>query len=283
MDMTYPYYAILDRGSINKLEATIHGLHLCMKVLDPLSAITVYGDQKGKKWPIISRRSLRTVWPRRARTYLDKEKKPPQSSTEGKRVPLDPAVPNMIVIIGEYLNNQDKDKLLAYLERKKDAFMLSSLDLVGVRSNVIENSLNISTSVRPKKQKLRKMSDDNAKAMKAKVQRLLEARFIEPIYYPTWLANVVLVKNINGKWRICIDFTSLNKAYPKDDIRLPRIDKKIDSIVGYKFMFLLDYLFGYYQIYLYMKKHNNAKNKFHNAFWYVLLCLYVRAPRGGGE
>ena len=117
--MTYPYYAILDRGSINKLEATSHGLHLCMKVLDPLRAITVYGDQKGKKWPIISRRSLCTVWPRRAGTYLDKEKKPPQSSTEGKRVPLGPAVPNMTVIIGEYLNNQDKDKLLAYLERKK--------------------------------------------------------------------------------------------------------------------------------------------------------------------
>jgi hypothetical protein len=61
------------------------------------------------------------------------------------------------------------------------------------------------------------MSDEKTEAAKAEVHRLLEAKFIEPIAYPTWLANVVMVQKKNGKWRMCIDFTSLNKACPKDN------------------------------------------------------------------
>jgi hypothetical protein len=57
------------------------------------------------------------------------------------------------------------------------------------------------------------MSDEKTKAAKAEVHRLLEAKWIEPIDYPTWLANVVMVQTKNGKWRMCIDFTSLNKAW----------------------------------------------------------------------
>jgi hypothetical protein len=85
--------------------------------------------------------------------------------------------------------------------------------------------LGIDPSVRPKKQRLRKMSDEKTEAAKAEVHRLLEAQFIEPIAYPTWLANVVMVQKKSGKWRMCIDFTSLNKACPKDNFPLPRIDK----------------------------------------------------------
>jgi hypothetical protein len=93
--------------------------------------------------------------------------------------------------------------------------------------------LGIDPSVRPKKQRLRKMSDEKTEAAKAEVHRLLEAKFIEPIAYPTWLANVVMVQKKSGKWRMCIDFTSLNKACPKDNFPLPRIDKIIDSAVGW--------------------------------------------------
>jgi hypothetical protein len=65
------------------------------------------------------------------------------------------------------------------------------------------------------------MSDEKTEAAKAEVHRLLEARFIEPIAYPTWLANVVMVQKKSGKWCMCIDFTSLNKACPKDNFPLP--------------------------------------------------------------
>lgn len=61
------------------------------------------------------------------------------------------------------------------------------------------------------------MSDQKIEAPKAKNQRLLDAKFIQPIYYPAWLANLIMFKKKNGKWSICIDFTSLNKACPKDE------------------------------------------------------------------
>jgi hypothetical protein len=67
----------------------------------------------------------------------------------------------------------------------------------------------------PKKQRLCKMSDEKTEAAKAKLHRLLEANFIEPVTYPTWLANVVMVQKKSDKWRMCIDFTSLNKACPQ--------------------------------------------------------------------
>jgi hypothetical protein len=90
------------------------------------------------------------------------------------------------------------------------------------------------------------MSDEKTEAAKAEVHRLLEANFIEPIAYPTWLANVVMVQKKSGMWCMCIDFTSLNKACPKDNFQLPRIDKIVDSAVGCEVMSLLDYLSDYH-------------------------------------
>ena len=56
------------------------------------------------------------------------------------------------------------------------------------------------------------------------------AGFIWEVYYPEWLANVVLVKKANGKLRMCVDFTDLNKVCPKDSFPLPRIDQLVDSL-----------------------------------------------------
>jgi hypothetical protein len=129
-----------------------------------------------------------------------------------KAVPLDPATPKQTVVISEDLTLRDEEKLISCLSRNKDVFAWSTLDLVGVSRTIIEHGLGIDPSVCPKKQRLRKMSDKKTEAAKAEVHRLLEANFIEPIAYPTWLANVVMVQKKSGKWRMCIDFTSLNKA-----------------------------------------------------------------------
>ena len=61
------------------------------------------------------------------------------------------------------------------------------------------------------------------------VHKLQEAEFIREVYYPDWLANVMMVKKANGKWRMCVDFTNLNKACPKDSYLLSRIDFLVDS------------------------------------------------------
>jgi hypothetical protein len=155
-----------------------------------------------------------------------------QSNDRTKTVPLDQTTPKQTVTISEDLTSHDEEKLLCCLSKNKDVFAWSALDLVGVSRSIIEHSLGIDPSVRPKKQRLRKMSDEKTEAAKAEVHRLLEAKFIEPIAYPTWLANVVMVQKKSGKWRMCIDFTSLNKACPKDNFPLPRIDKIVDSAAG---------------------------------------------------
>jgi hypothetical protein len=108
------------------------------------------------------------------------------------------------------------------------------------------------------------MSDEKTEAVKAEVHRLLEANFIEPIAYPTWLANVVMVQKKSGKWRMCIDFTSLNKSCSKDNFPLPRIDKIVDSAAGCEVMSLLDCFSGYHQIY--MKKEDKANTSFITPF-----------------
>ena len=78
------------------------------------------------------------------------------------------------------------------------------------------------------------------------VNKLLSAGFIREVYYPDWLANVVLVKKAYGKWRMCMDFTDLNKTCPKDSFPLPRIDQLVDSTAG--LLMFMDAFSGYNQI-----------------------------------
>ena len=61
-------------------------------------------------------------------------------------------------------------------------------------------------------------------AIKEEVHKLVTIEFVHEVYYFDWLANVVMVKKTDGKWRMCVDFTDLNKACPKDSYPLPRID-----------------------------------------------------------
>jgi hypothetical protein len=285
VDMVYPYNAIMGRDSINKFEAAIHGLYLCMKIPGPQGAITVYGNQQAtrniERDFIPGQRNVhcltvqREVLEATSLTTKEHEKAQLQSNNGTKTVPLDQATPKQTVIISEDLTSHDEERLLSCLSKNKDAFAWSALDLVGVSRSIIEHSLGIDPSVRPKKQRLRKMSDEKTEAAKAEVHRLLEANFIEPVAYPTWLANVVMVQKKSGKWRMCIDFTGLNKACPKDNFPLPQIDKIVDSAAGCEVMSLLDCFSGYHQIY--MKEEDKANTSFITPFGTY---CFIRMPEG---
>ena len=69
--------------------------------------------------------------------------------------------------------------------------------------------------------------------MDEEVGKLLKAGFIQEAHYPKWLANVIMVKKASGKWRICIDYTDLNKACPNDSFSLPKIDQLVDAMAGH--------------------------------------------------
>ena len=71
---------------------------------------------------------------------------------------------------------------------------------------------------------------------------------IKKIFYPEWLANTVVVKKKNRKLRVCVDFTDLNKACPKNPFPFPRIDQLVDATVSHPRMSFLDAFQGYHQI-----------------------------------
>ena len=79
----------------------------------------------------------------------------------------------------------------------------------------------------------------------------MQVGFIQEAQYTTWLANVVLVKKPNGKWRMCTDYTDLNKVCLKDSYPLPSIDRLVDGASGQEIMSFLDAYSGYNQIQMY--------------------------------
>ena len=85
-------------------------------------------------------------------------------------------------------------------------------------------------------------------AIKTEVVKLKQVRAIKEIFYPQWLVNTVVVKKKTGKWRVCVDFTDLNKVCPKDPFPMPRIDQLVDATVGHPRMSFLNAFQGYHQI-----------------------------------
>ena len=77
-----------------------------------------------------------------------------------------------------------------------------------------------------------------------------KAGAIKEVFYPEWLTNTVVVRKKSGKWRVCVDFTDLKKACPKDPFPMPRIDQLVDSTFGHPRMSFLDAFQGYHQILL---------------------------------
>ena len=122
------------------------------------------------------------------------------------------------------------------------------------------HSLNMDPLSRPVIHKGRRISPLHKEAVCEEVDRLVEAGAIKEILYPTWLSNTVVVKEKNGKWRVCIDFTDLNKACPKDSFPLPKIDQLVDATSGHQRMSFLDAFQGYHQIA--MNQTNQKKTAF---------------------
>ena len=118
----------------------------------------------------------------------------------------------------------------------------------GVPREVIEHHLSVRPDARPIRQKARRQAPERQEFIRSEVDRLLAARFIWEVLHPEWLANPVVVPKANGKLRMCVDYSDLNKACPKDPFPLPRIDQIVDSTAGCDLLCFLDAYSGYHQI-----------------------------------
>ena len=108
-------------------------------------------------------------------------------------------------------------------------FVCQASDIPGVPREVIEHHLAVCPHAQPAKQKVRKQALERQEFI---TEEIRTAGLVRGVLHPTWLANPVVVRKANGKWRLCIDYIDINKACPKDPFPLPRIDQIVDSKLG---------------------------------------------------
>ncbi|KAM2824587.1 hypothetical protein COP1_034477 [Malus domestica] len=143
------------------------------------------------------------------------------------------------------------------------------MDMSGISPDIICHRLSIDPKSKPVRQKRRSYDDEWYEAMKAEVEKLKGIGFVREVNYPTWVANVVLVKKNPTKeslmlqkvlWRMCVNYTDLNKRCPNDSFPLPLIDRLIDSTAGCELLSFMDTYSRYKKILM------NPLNQEHTAF-----------------
>ncbi|RDX99388.1 hypothetical protein CR513_17563, partial [Mucuna pruriens] len=113
--------------------------------------------------------------------------------------------------IGKALELEEEDQLVQTLRRNVDVFAWSAKDMSGIDLNFMCHRLSVSPNAKPMAQKKRKQGEEKRTAVREEVSKLVTADIVKKVQYPTWLANVVMVKKDNGRWRMCTDYTDLNK------------------------------------------------------------------------
>jgi hypothetical protein len=147
----------------------------------------------------------------------------------------------------------------------------------GVPRELAEHKLKVYPQARPIRQKLRRFTPDKREAIRAELARLVAAGFIREVLHPEWLANPILILKKNKvDWRMCVDYTDLNKHCAKDPFELPRIDQVVDSTAGCSVLSFLDCYSGYHQISL---AKEDEENSIHHPVQSFLLYLHVVRPQ----
>ena len=150
--------------------------------------------------------------------------------------------------VGIQLPVEDKKQLVDFLKGNLDVFVWSAYEAPGVNPEFICHHLNVNPKVTLKKQLPQRSSKEHVEAVKDGVHKLKQARAIKEVFYPEWLANTMVVRKKLGKWRVCVDFTDLNKACLKDPFPVPRMDQLVDTTYRHPRMNFLDAFQGYDKI-----------------------------------
>ena len=148
--------------------------------------------------------------------------------------------PEKFFQVGLQLPPHEKQALIEFLRENVDVFAWGACKTPGIDPDFICHHLNINLSIAHRKQPPKRSSKDHYEAVKDEVTKLKRAGAIKEVFNLEWLANTVVVKKKNGKWRVCVDFIDLNKACLKDPFLLPRIDQLVDATVGHSRMSFLD-------------------------------------------
>ncbi|GKV06071.1 hypothetical protein SLEP1_g18002 [Rubroshorea leprosula] len=150
----------------------------------------------------------------------------------------------------EIVDNRPEDETRAAPVEDVEEVLIDDRDpnIPGIPNSVSQHKLSTNPLKKPVAQKRRLFGGERLQAIKEEVEKLLQAGFVRKVDYCEWVANPVLVKKANGKWRMCIDYTNLNQACPKDYYPMPSIDKLVEVASGNERLNLLDAYSGYHQL-----------------------------------
>ena len=234
VDAPSAYNMLLGRPSLNAIRAVPSAYHMVIKFSTANGVGMVRGNQRIAKEcysALMNRNMVNNIYTNEL-DMRDEVTTRLAPSKELEPVQLDDK-PEHLVYIGSKLAEGIKSSLIRFLKQNMEVFAWKQEDMGGVDPAVITHKLNANPSCKPVKQKRRSFTPERQKAINEEVGKLLKAQEIREVEYLEWLANVVLGKKANDKWRLCIDFTNLNKAYPKDSFPLPRIDLIVDAMAGH--------------------------------------------------
>ncbi|XP_024006401.1 uncharacterized protein LOC112082919 [Eutrema salsugineum] len=261
------YNIILGTPWLHSMKAVTSTYHQCLKFPNQAGTFTVRSDQRISRSCFIIEHKLRNA----ARTQLCatiSRNGVPACNVVGPELPgepsqadrplrdlivqvnIDPDHNDRCVGIGADLKESIKTELIGFLKQNVSSFAWSTSDMPSINPAICSHELNVDPTFRPIKQKRRKLGAERAQAMNDEVDRQTAAGQITELKYPDWLANPVVVKKKNSKWRVCVDFTDLNKACPKDCFPLPRIDQVVEATAGNELLSFMDAFSGYNQIFM---------------------------------
>jgi hypothetical protein len=157
IDMEYPYNALIGRGTLNAFEAILHLAYLCMKIPSDQGPIAVHGSQEAARraegnW--IDSKAIHNIDEAEAHQQYKHKTDKAASADQPKPMLLCEDIAEQKVLLGFQLSDEQEKTMLRFLFNNKDVFAWSANDLCGVNRDVIEHSLNVDPTIRPRKQKL---------------------------------------------------------------------------------------------------------------------------------
>jgi hypothetical protein len=245
VDCPSTYNVIIGLPTLNKLRAVTSTYHLLIRFPTEHRVGELKGDQATTRECYFTSLGPET---KHKTMKIEEGQALVEPTEELEVVMLDDEKPHQTISIGTKMDNRLRESMIKFLKDNSNVFTWTHEDMPGIDPLAICHRLNVDPSIRPIKQKKRVFAPDRNQAISDEVEKLLTVGFIREVYYPDWLANVVMVKKSNGKWRMCVDFTDLNKAYPKNSFPLPRIDQLVDSTAGHRLLTFMDAFSGYNQI-----------------------------------
>ena len=197
VDCSSAYNGILGRPTLNSWKAATSTYHLIIKFPTDYGIEELRGDQVAACECYIAMLEMKD---HQQTICIEEHQTIAELVEELEEVTLDESRPERTTRMGMLASQPIRQALTAFFKMNRDVFVWSHEDMPEIDPSVIVHRLNVNATSTPIHQKKRVFVQEREKVIVEEVRKLQEADFIREVYYPDWLANVVMVKKANGKW-----------------------------------------------------------------------------------